>query len=179
MPEVMTCRAGAKLVIDRPDAKGVVLEEYAFKQAGEFPMEWEHKLTSLLSDTVLANAAGRFVLLSDGDLSNFAVNACQVNQHVRIDDETGTADDGGLFNEETVPSETLLYSAFTTLRRESGKQRGLRCPHVGATRAVRRRRHNRPGVLLGQTCLDSTWKPIPCRTSNKSVPATCWLLPRS
>ena len=119
MPEVMTCRAGAKLVIDRPDAKGVVLEEYAFKQAGEFPMEWEHKLTSLLSDTVLANAAGRFVLLSDGDLSNFAVNACQVNQHVRIDDETGTADDGGLFNEETVPSETLLYSAFTTLRRES------------------------------------------------------------
>jgi len=119
MPDDMTCCAGAKLVIDRPDAKGVVLEEYAFKQAGEFPKEWEAKLTSLLSDAVLASAAGRFVLLSDGDLSHFAVNACQVNQHVRIDDNTGTADDGGLFNEETVPSETLLYAAFTTLRKES------------------------------------------------------------
>ncbi len=119
MPAEMTCRAGAKLVIDRPDAKGVVLEEYAFQQAGEFPKDWEEKLTGLLSDSVLASAAGRFVLLSDGDLSHFAVNACQVNQHVRIDDETGTADDGGLFNEETVPSETLFYAAFTALRKES------------------------------------------------------------
>lgn len=119
MPDDMTCRAGSKLVIDRPDAKGVVLEEYAFSQIGEFPKEWEDKLTSLLSDSVLAAAAGRFVLLSDGDLSHFAVNACQVNQHVRIDDSTGTADDGGLFNEETVPSETLLYAPFTVLRKES------------------------------------------------------------
>lgn len=119
MPEEMTCHAGAKLVINRPDAKGVVLEEYAFQQTGEFPKEWEDKLTSLLSDSVLANAVGRFVLLSDGDLSHFAVNACQVNQHVRINDETGTAEEHGLFNEETVPSETLLYAAFTILRKES------------------------------------------------------------
>jgi CRISPR-associated protein Cmr4 len=121
MPEDMTCRAGSKLVINRPGASGVVLEEYAFKHTGEFPKEWEEKLTSLLTDSVLASAAGRFVLLSDGDLSHFAVNACQVNQHVRINDETGTADSegGGLFNEETVPSETLFYAAFTVLRKES------------------------------------------------------------
>lgn len=119
MPADMTCCAGAKLVIDRSDAQGVVLEEYAFRQIEEFPKVWEEKLTGLLSDAVLASAAGRFVLLSDGDLSHFTVNACQVNQHVRIDDQTGTADDGGLFNEETVPSETLFYAAFTVLRKES------------------------------------------------------------
>jgi len=119
MPEDMTCRAGSKLVIDRPGIKGIVLEEHAFKHIGDFPKAWEEKLTRLLTDSVLANAAGRFVLLSDGDLSHFAVNACQVNQHVRIHDETGTAVVGGLFNEETVPSETLLYAAFITLRKES------------------------------------------------------------
>lgn len=115
-PRDMTCLAGSRLVIAQ---KGVVLEEYRFDVAGEFPKEWEEKLTGLLDDAVLSMAAGRFVLLSDGDLSHFAVNACAVNQHVRIDDETGTAQEGGLFNEETVPSETLFYAPITLLRQES------------------------------------------------------------
>ncbi len=121
--DTMTCCAGKKLVIERGDAKGVVLEEYRFNQTGEFPTEWEEKLTGLLSDSVLASAKGRFVLLSDGDLSHFAINACQVNQHVRIFPETGTADSdgGGLFNEETVPSETLFYSNLNPVRKCSGE----------------------------------------------------------
>jgi len=117
MPRDMTCLSGSKLVIERAGQKGVVLEEFRFEVVGEFPEAWEEKLSTLLTDAVLAGAPGRFVMLSDGDLSHFAVNACQINQHVRIDDETGTAVDGGLFNEETVPSETLLFAAFTTLRK--------------------------------------------------------------
>ena len=42
-----------------------------------------------------------------------------MNQHVRIDDESGTAEDGGLFNEEAVPSETLFYAPMTVLSRGS------------------------------------------------------------
>jgi CRISPR-associated protein Cmr4 len=116
-PGDMTCLAGAKLVIENNGRKGVVLEEYRFNATSVFPEQWENALSALLSDAVLAGAAGRFVLLSDGDLSHFAVNACQVNQHVRIDDDTGTADDGGLFNEETVPSECLFYAPLTLLLR--------------------------------------------------------------
>jgi|SRR5271166_536482 len=116
----MTCLAGNKLVIDRNGEKGVVLEEYRFNVEGEFPKDWEGKLRSVLRDAVLEGADGRFVLLSDGDLSHFAVNACQVNQHVRIDDQTGTAEEGGLFNEETVPSETLFYSVLTEIRKPNG-----------------------------------------------------------
>lgn len=117
-PGDMKCAPGTKLVIDRNGKKGVVLEEYCFEVSDDFPTAWEQKLSSLLSDAVLSAAGGRFVLLSDSDLSHFAINACQVNQHVRINDETGTADSegGGLFNEETVPSETLFYSPFTALR---------------------------------------------------------------
>ena len=116
-PTDMTCLAGSKLVIEKNGQKGVVLEEYRFKVSEAFPTEWEGILTKLLSDAVLSGARGRFVLLSDGDLSHFAVNACQVNQHVRIDDDSGTAEDGGLFNEETVPSETLFYAPLTVLPR--------------------------------------------------------------
>jgi CRISPR-associated protein Cmr4 len=43
-------------------------------------------------------------------MSFFAQNACEVAQHVRIDDETGTAAGGALFNQENVPSETMFYS---------------------------------------------------------------------
>jgi CRISPR-associated protein Cmr4 len=118
-PKDMACLAGSKVVI--PGKQAAVLEEYRFRMDGEFPKDWEQKLCSLLGDAVLAGAEGRFVLLSDGDLSHFAVNACQVNQHVRINDETGTAEGGGLFNEETVPSETLLYSVFTETRKPNGE----------------------------------------------------------
>jgi CRISPR-associated protein Cmr4 len=117
-PKDMSCLAGSKIVM--PGKNAVVLEEYRFEAAGPFPKEWEDTLTQLLGDAVLAGAAGRFVLLSDGDLSHFAVNACQINQHVRIDDATGTADDGGLFNEEAVPSETLFYSTLTETRKIPG-----------------------------------------------------------
>jgi len=116
-PQDMHCLAGSKLVI--PGKNAVVLEEYRFGVAGEFPKPWEEKLSLLLSDSVLSGAAGRFVLLSDGDLTHFAVNACQVYQHVSIDDETGTAAEGRLFNEETVPSETLFYAPMTAIRSES------------------------------------------------------------
>jgi len=54
--------------------------------------------------------ASRLVVLSDGMMSYFAQNACEVVQHVRISDETGTAEGGGLFNQENVPAETLFYS---------------------------------------------------------------------
>lgn len=96
--------------------KHVVLEEYAFKVTGDFPQAWADKLSSLLSDAVLMAANTRFVLLSDTDLSYFVQNTCQVDQHVRIDDKTGTAKEGGLFNVEAVPSETLFYAPLAETR---------------------------------------------------------------
>lgn len=119
-PSDMHCLAGQRVVIDRNNQKGVVLEEYKFSVTGAFPEDWERALSAVLNDAVLAGAGGRFVLLSDGDLSHFAISSCQVSQHVRIDDETGTAKEGGLFDEETVPSETLFYSTLTLMRGDAG-----------------------------------------------------------
>ncbi len=50
------------------------------------------------------------VLLSDERFNHFVRHATLVEPHVRIDDASGTADDGGLFYTENLPPESLLVS---------------------------------------------------------------------
>ena len=109
-----TCLAGADVTFKEHGA--VVLEEYRFEKAGEFPSDWSKKLCSLADDAVLNGGENRFVLVHDEDMSFFAENACQISQHVSIDSKTGTAAEGKLFNQEEVPSETLFYAPLTELR---------------------------------------------------------------
>lgn len=114
--------AGNDLILDN---KKVALEEYVFSCQGDFPDEWAEKLSSLLEDVVLKEARTRFVLLSDGDFLHFAVNACQVQHHNRINDQTGVVDTGALFNVETVPSETLFYAPLTVIRKSDATEKLL------------------------------------------------------
>jgi len=93
----------------------IVLEEYTFTHAGDLPDKLGKTLAGLLDDPVWKEVENRLVLLSDGMMSFFAQNACEIAQHVRIDDETGTAAGGALFNQENVPSETLFYSVLHAL----------------------------------------------------------------
>jgi len=103
------------VTINGQPTKQVVLEEYTFTRAGDLPANLGTTLTSLLDDPVWKEVANRLVILSDGMMSFFAQNACEVAQHVRIDDETGTAAGRALFNQENVPSETLFYSVLHAL----------------------------------------------------------------
>lgn len=105
----------------------VVLEEYAFSHsAGD-----ETKLKAvgdalqklLPSDPVWSEVASRLVILSDGQMSFFATTACEVAQHVRINDKTGTAAQGGLFNQENVPAETLFYGVVHATKGRSAAHR--------------------------------------------------------
>jgi CRISPR-associated protein Cmr4 len=48
------------------------------------------------------------VILTDTDFAHFARHAMVVEPHVRIDDDSGTADDGGLFYTENLPPESIL-----------------------------------------------------------------------
>ena len=54
--------------------------------------------------------ASDLVLLSDTDFAHFAEHATVVEPHVRIDDDTGTATDGGLFYTENLPPESLMIA---------------------------------------------------------------------
>lgn len=105
----------------------VVLEEYTFSQAGTLPSRLGSALSNLLpGDPVWKEVASRLVILSDGMMSFFARNACEIAQHVCINDQTGTAKDQALFNQENVPSETLLYAVLnaTDSRLKAGAYEG-------------------------------------------------------
>ena len=62
------------------------------------------------------------VVLSDTDFGYFARHAMLVEPHVRIDEETGTAKDGGLFYTENLPPESLLIAPLLVSQTRTGKQ---------------------------------------------------------
>ncbi len=65
------------------------------------------------------------VVLSDTDFGYFSEHATLVEPHVRINDETGTADDGGLFYTENLPPESLLIAPiFTSAARDTKRLGG-------------------------------------------------------
>jgi CRISPR-associated protein Cmr4 len=92
----------------------VVLEEYRFGAKDELPQEVLNMLEDFIPhDPLIATISERLVILTDGIFSHFCANACEVQQRIRINDETGTVDTGGLFNQENVPSETLFYAVMS------------------------------------------------------------------
>jgi CRISPR-associated protein Cmr4 len=95
-------------------AKQLILEAF------EFPSEVNESLQVIaqwIATLALPGPANSFfankfktdlVLLHDTDFAHFARHAMVVEPHVRINDESGTADDGGLFYVENLPPETLM-----------------------------------------------------------------------
>jgi len=69
-----------------------------------------------------AKLEGDLVILSDTDFGYFAENATLVEPHVRINEETGAADSGGLFYTENLPPESLLIAPLLASQTRSGKE---------------------------------------------------------
>ncbi|MCS6787460.1 MAG: type III-B CRISPR module RAMP protein Cmr4 [Thiobacillaceae bacterium] len=88
------------------------------------------------------------VLLPEDAFSYFVRNATVVEAHVRIDNETGTADDGGLFYTENLPPESLLVSpVLTSLERSPKKGRqGEPMSAAAVMQALVSGDGNRPGL---------------------------------
>lgn len=62
------------------------------------------------------------VVLSDTDFAYFAENAMLVEPHVRIDPDTGTAKEGGLFYTENLPPESLLVAPLLASQTRTGRK---------------------------------------------------------
>jgi CRISPR-associated protein Cmr4 len=107
------------LLVKGNGESSLVLESYAYKPRNE-AKETLKKASDWISKNALPDteAHGFFrkklaedlVLLSDNQFTFFARHATVVEPHVRINDETGTADDGGLFFTENLPPETVMVS---------------------------------------------------------------------
>ncbi|MFN0077917.1 MAG: type III-B CRISPR module RAMP protein Cmr4 [Prosthecobacter sp.] len=93
----------------------IVLEDYALDHKGIF--EPGDDLLKAISDSLWTELSPTHLcLISDDMLAHYARTACEVAQHVSIDDATGAAADQKLFNQENVPADTLFYSVLTELR---------------------------------------------------------------
>ena len=95
-------------------ADQLVLEAFEFTAK---PDEALQKISKWIAANALSTGANGYfsqkfqtdlVLLSDTDFAHFARHAMVVEPHVRIDDDSGTASDGGLFYVENLPPETLM-----------------------------------------------------------------------
>lgn len=63
------------------------------------------------------------VVLSDTDFAYFAQNAMLVEPHVRIDEKTGAAKDGGLFYTENLPPESILVAPMLASQTRAPKDK--------------------------------------------------------
>lgn len=133
--------AGGPLALPVPDGAQkprIVLEDYALEHLTEPPADLAGPLGGLLPSPnhFSATIAERLVIVSDGMLSHFARTACEVAQHVRINDATGTAEDGALFNQENVPADTLFYAVIHATRPRSSAHRAVQKTEADALQAV-------------------------------------------
>jgi len=83
----------------------VILEEYSFKSIKKISLDEK--------DFFIPNSKNildRLVIISDDDFTHFVKNSTEVITRTKIDNITGTVQDGALFTEEYLPAETVLYS---------------------------------------------------------------------
>lgn len=129
--------SGEKCRLTRPDLLTdgrLILESYEFEPAssqdtGLYQVsEWlgEQALPAdSAHDWFREKLKSDLVLVADDWFDFFVRHAVVVEPHVRIDDASGTADDGGLFYSENVPPETLFVAlALASPERAPESRRG-------------------------------------------------------
>ena len=90
--------------IDKTNEKGsVILEEYSFSIEKAKTKDYI-KIPNLDIDK------SRVVIVSDDNFTHFVKNSTEVITRTKIDNTTGTVQNGALFTEEYLPSETIMYS---------------------------------------------------------------------
>jgi CRISPR-associated protein Cmr4 len=114
-PAAKRARAKNNILIDN---KGLVLEEYTF--SGFLINDEFESYGNKLADLVFPESEEwkgwktkfkeDLVVLDDTEFTEFVRNATEVITRVKIDNATGTVQEGALFNEEYMPSEAIFYS---------------------------------------------------------------------
>lgn len=102
--------APGEIALSEGTTHSIVLEDYTHKQQAGDIKSLASALAALHPDPMWKTIARRLVIVSNGMFTFYTTTACEVAQHVRINDATGTAAKGGLFNQENVPSETMFFA---------------------------------------------------------------------
>lgn len=131
--EVLVAQTGCQVMLDASASETHVLLEdlqYAARNRKEVD-----DLAKWLQDRVFPETSsykpfrerlpGQLVVLADEELRHFAQHGTEVTTRIRMNRDTGTVADGGLWTEESLPAETLLWSmAFFAGDRRPKKDSG-------------------------------------------------------
>ncbi len=105
---------GEALAKDAMEEGGeVFLEEHRFKRVediGNIGKELAKAIFASEEDFRKIKVEEHLVVLSDDDFQYFLHHSTEVVARIRIDQEKGTVKRGGLWYEENLPSETILYN---------------------------------------------------------------------
>ena len=104
---------GSKVLREQGDSRTVSLEEYTFSAA---KCE-ENAISDFFRNVGIKfdeDILQRLVILSDDDFNYFAENGTEVITRTKINNETGTVQNGALFNEEYLPAGAYMYSLVFT-----------------------------------------------------------------
>ncbi len=122
--EVYLVHEASTTPIDSKVKTNVVLEEYAFeiKGAGDVKIG-DKSLGDWLAEKLFVGQTLKYweekikkdiLILSDNDFRDFVNLSTEVITRIKINNETGTVQDGALFTEEFLPTESLLYTLVLT-----------------------------------------------------------------
>ena len=132
LPEVKqgTCLTNHTAQLGGKDADRLHLEAFEYQAADKACAALQTIAQDLAQNAMPAGDGYSFfrdkfaadlVVLSDSDFDYFSQHAMLIEPHVRIDDTTGTAIDGGLFYTENLPPESLLIAPLLASQTRSGK----------------------------------------------------------
>lgn len=105
----------------------VVLEEYAFTATvSDAVKNFAIEIADLVFDhTALAYWCGLFktnlVILSNNDFRDFVNQSTEVITRTKIDNTTGTVQDGALFTEEYLPTDSVMYALVMASKEYSSR----------------------------------------------------------
>ena len=104
----------SELQLTNGNDKNVILEEYAFTVKSDY-MGLSNLITALTNIVTVTDLDKRLVILHNDDFADFVTLHTEVITRNKIDNKTGTVDKkiGGLFSEEFLPAESVLYALVT------------------------------------------------------------------
>jgi len=102
----------------------VILEEYTFDAKPN--KDLKHFANWLVQKTGIEEIPQKIIVLSDDDFKDFVHLSTEVSTRIKISNVTGTVEEGP-FNEEFLPSETLLYSLAlaSPIFKEKPEEKGI------------------------------------------------------
>ncbi len=107
LPEVeeLTISKSSKIDLKNGD---IILEEYAFDVSKNDKVK--QLSDSLTKITKIKNLEQKLVIIPNEEFTHFVKNSTEVITRITIDNEKGVVKKGGLFTEEYLPSETVMYA---------------------------------------------------------------------